>query len=332
MWRKNPSTLDQAARPELRASKRSAVAACILTAALLLFAEPSTAQIAGCVPGLDFGVAPALLSDTEGERRLGVELSASGCSSGHDLRRVEGGGRGSVEFTPPKPFPYSWTLGLDGRFSLVKDGDVVPLDNHVAGRAGISVSLSKPAEPVDCEALDLTDEECAQRAANVGATEFDWGFLALSFRAEYESSLGFSEQKLAGGLELRYAQLRGYIPSIVVSYDAVKPLSSDVRHAVGADDDFYWRWMLQGYVYHQVGRVMGELEAATYRANGLASVLDALGRKDGRYLVGTLSLLPEWKVVGTLNVGRIYVRYSDGRMPSLTDGGRSYGVGVELEL
>jgi len=300
--------------------------------ALVLFPSPGATQVGACVPGLDFGVGPALLDNTAGERRLGAEISASACSSGHDLRRADGGGRGLVEFTPPEPFPFSWTLGLDARFSLIHDGDLMPVENRVAGRAGISVSLSSPAEPVDCDALNLNDEECARRMVEVGATEFDFGFVALSSSAEYESSLGFSEQNLAGGAEFRYGHLRGYIPSIVVSYDAVMPLESDTRQALGVDADLYWRWMVQGYVYHQVGRVMGELEAATYRANGLAASLDALGWDGGDYAVGTLSVITGWEPLGVFTVDRVYVRYSDGRMPTLPAGGESWGVGVEVRL
>jgi hypothetical protein len=298
----------------------------------MLFSSPVAAQVGACVPGLDFGFGPALLDNTEGERRLGAEISASACNSGHDLRRADGGGRGEVEFTPPKAFPFSWTLGLDGRFSLIHDGDLVPVENRVAGRAGISVSLSSPAEPVDCDAQNLSDEECARRMVEVGATDFDYGFVALSGSAEYESSLGFSEQSLVGGAELRYGHLRGYIPSIVVSYDAVMPMESDTRQALGVDDDVYWRWMVQGYVYHQVGRVMGEVEAATYRANGLAASLDALGWDDGKYAVGTLSVITDWAPLGVFTVDRVYVRYSDGRMPTLPAGGESWGVGVEVRL
>lgn len=299
-----------------------------LVAVLLTVASPARGQVGACVPGGEFSVGPALLDNTEGERRLGAALSAAVCSSGHDLRRTAAG---SVEIVPPRRFPYSWTIGSEGRFSVIQDGDLVPVENHVAGRAGLSVSLSRPARPFDCPD-QMPDEECARRMADVGPTEFDYGFVALSGRIRYESSLGFSEQHLAGGVELRYGHLRGYIPSLVVTYEAVKPLQSDTRKTEGVPDDSFWRWMAQGYVRHRLGRVGGELEAARFWANGLASQLDELGWDDGGYVAGTLSVMIDWRILGPLMVDRVYVRYSDGQQPALPSGGESWGVGLDLTL
>ena len=222
-------------------------------------------------------------------------------------------------------------MGADSRFSLIHDGDLVPVENYARVRAGISVSLSKPAEPFECPP-GMSDRECARRMAEVGATEFDFGFVALSGRARYESSLGFSEQNLAGGAELRYGHLRGYIPSIVVTFDAVKPWQSDTRDEVGVADDTYWRWMVQGYLSHQVGPVMGELDAGAFWANGLATALDQLGWDDGAYVVGTVSWVFDQDVWDVFTLDRVYARYTDGQQPSLPSGGESWGVGLELGL
>ncbi len=300
----------------------------LFAVALFLSPAPAAAQTGLCEPGFDWGAGPAFLDNTEGESRLGAELSARLCSSGHDLRRPGGG---DLEFTPPEPFPYSWDLAADTRFSLIADGELVPLQNHVGGRGGISISLSKPAEPFVCPD-DMPDDECARRMAEIGATEYDFGFVFLSGRARYESDLGFSEQQVVGGAELRYGHLRGYVPSVVVAYDVVKPLTSDVREAASVSDAKHWRWTAEGYLYHQVERIMGELRAGVFRANGLAPALDALGWDDGEYLEGTLSVVTDWEVWGVFTVDRIWGRLSDGRMSSVTGAGESLGIGVELGL
>lgn len=305
-----------------------AVTPMLLTPVLLTMAAPVVAQVGACVPGGQFSAGPTLLSSAEGERRLGAAFSAAACSSGHDLRRTA---PDSFEIVPPRPFPFSWTLGGEGRFSLIRDGRPMPGENHVAGRGGLSVSLSKPAEPFICPD-EMPDEECAQRMVEVGSTAFDLGFVSLSGRVRYESSLGFSEQQLAGGAELRYGHLRGYIPSLVVTYDVVKPLQSDVRQAVGVPDDSFSRWMLQGYVRHQVGRVRGDLEAAGFWASGMASQLDEIGWSDGGYVAGTVSVVVDRPIFGALRADRIYVRYSDGEHTSLPRPGQTWGVGFELTV
>lgn len=304
------------------------LAAVLAAGALLTGPEAAAAQVGACIDGRQLGLGPALLDNTEGDTGFGVELDGVYCSSGHDLRRTDDG---SIAVAPRTGFPFSWTLGLEARTSFVADGEVMPLENFVAGHAGISLSLSRPAEPFVCP--DSTPEaECALRMSEIGMTEFDWGFLALSARAEWESSVGWAEQSLAGGVELRYGHLDPWIPSVRVSYDVLAPFSSDIRDALGLEQDTYWRWAVEGHVEHTVGSVRGELQAATFHANGLATELDQLGWGEGSSVWGTVSYLFDHSLAGMLNFDRAWVRYTDGQPPTRSQSGDSWTFGLELGL
>lgn len=309
-----------------RGRRRGSVSAlAVLLAALLAAgAAPVSAQIGMCQSGTRLGVGPAFLDNSDGERRLGAAVTGVLCSSGHDLRRSDDGSETGA-------FPFSHVFAADAELTFLADGDLMPVRNHLSARGGILVSLSAPAEVVECTE-QMTDAECLAAMSRVGATAFDYGFVSLEAEAQVEASGGWNERSLVAGAELRYGHVKGWIPSLVLSYDLVSPVSSEFRDAVGVDDDLYGRWRVQGYLSHRIGPVSGAVEASAFKANGLAPALDALGWDNGSWIAATLGWALERNVADVFTVDRLYLTYSEGQPPTQPVAAESLTVGLELTL
>lgn len=307
-------------------SRASRLGVRVLLAVLVVFAgaRPLQGQIGGCQSGSSLAVGPVLLDDADGERRLGAALTGVLCSAGHDLRRSDDGGETGA-------FPFSHVFAADGELTVLADGGLMPIRNHLGARGGVLVSLSGPAEVVECTDA-MTDAECVDAMARTGATAFDYGFVSLEAHAQVEASGGWEERNLVAGAQLRYGHVRSWIPSLVLSYDVVDPVSSDLRGAVGVSDEPFGRWRVQGYVSHAIGRVAGSVEASAFKANGLAAELDALGWDEGSWVAATLGWGVDRSVADVFTLERLYLRYSDGQPPTQPVAGQSWSVGLELSL
>jgi hypothetical protein len=308
------------------AARRTRLPSAAATLFLLVVggAGPAAAQIGGCQGGTRLGFGPALLDDAEGERRLGAAITAVLCSSGHDLRRSDDGADTGA-------FPFSHVLAADAELTLLPDGGLMPVRNHLSARAGLLLSLSGPAEVVECTPA-MTDAECAEAMTRTGATAFDYGFVSLEAEAQMEASGGWDERNLVAGAEVRYGHVKSWIPSLVLSYDLVTPVASELRDAAGVGDDLHGRWRLQGYLTHRLGPVTGTVEASAFKANGLAPALDALGWDEGAWVAATLGWAVERSVADIFAIDRLYVGYTDGQPPTQPLAGESWTVGLELTL
>jgi hypothetical protein len=295
-------------------------------AALVALAAPGpvAGQIGGCLSGSRLGLGPALLDDGDGERRLGATVTGVLCSSGHDLRRSDDGAETGA-------FPFSHVFAADAELTLLADGELMPVRNHLSARGGVLLSLSGPAEVVECTPA-MTDAECAEAMARTGATAFDYGFVSLEAEGQVEASGGWDERSLVAGLEVRYGHVKGWIPSLVLSYDLVRPVTSRLRDAVGVDENLHGRWRVQGYLTHRIGPVVGTVEASAFKANGLAAELDALGWEDGAWVAATVGWAVGRGVADVFTVDRLYVGYIEGQPPTQAVDGRSWTVGLEVSL
>lgn len=297
-----------------------------LALATIFAAAPLPAQVARkCVSGFEWGLAPTLVNNADGDHKPGARARAELCKSGHDLRLDSDGQDGIV---PSKRFPYSYHLELSGRTLLVADGASVPHETVATASAGLSVSLSEPAEPVVCDD-DEPEEECAFRMANVGSTNFDLGFVAVTGHGQYEASADRKEQAFAGGVEARYSHLSPLVPSLLVTYDRVKPLTSESRTSLGVPEDSYGRWMVRGYWMISRKWLIAEIEAAAFRASGLESALEDAGWRSGQYVAATLGVNPGWSN-DVLTVHSIFARYANGQLPTALEDRETWTFGIEL--
>lgn len=295
--------------------------ACAL--ALALTATPARAQVPPCIQDWDWGVAPTFVRNADDENKLGGRAHVELCTSGHDLRRREVGGE-----VRTGRFPFSHHLEMSAYLVGVPSGEAVPFQTSVAARGGLSLSLSGPAPVVECTA-EMPDEECERLMAEAGGQAFDWGFLVLTGHGKVEASAGWEERSAVAGGELRYAHRSSWVPSLLLTYDWVKPIASEARDALDPDREPYGRAMLRGYWAVTASRLRLELDVAAYQAHGLTSQLEAAGWDSGTYVSGTVGLDPRWSA-GFLTVESIFVQFADGRLPSSARNHRAWSGGIEL--
>jgi len=300
---------------------------CIGLGALALALAPAAlgAQVATCFDGFGWGIAPMVLNNDADEKKLAGRAHAELCTSGHDLRREDG--RMGVVST--KNFPFSWHLESTAYVVGLPSGELAPFETAFAGRAGLSLSLSGPAPVVDCEARGLSDDECEQAMLDTGGEAFDLGFVVLSVFGKFEAGGGWEERSGSGGLELRYANPRSWVPSVLLTYDRVKPVASEARDALALDRSAYGRTMVRGYWAVTASRLRLELDAAAYRAQGLDAQLEAAGWDSGAYVSGSVGIDPRLSL-GFVVVESIFVQYADGRLPSSAMSRRTWSAGIEL--
>lgn len=291
--------------------------------ALAFAATPVRGQVPPCIDGWDWGVAPTLVRNADDETKVGGRAHVELCTSGHDLRRREAG-----ESVQTGNFPFSHHMEMSAYLVGLPSGQAVPFETSVAGRAGFSLSLSGPAPVVVCTDA-MTDEECEAAMNRAGGQAFDWGFLVLTGHGKVEASGGWEERSAVAGGELRYANRRPWAPSVLVTYDWVKPIASEARDALDPDREAYGRAMVRGYWAVTASRLRLELDAAAYQAHGLTSQLEAAGWDSGSYVAATVGVDPRWSA-GFLTVESIFFQFADGRLPSSPRNHRAWSGGIEL--
>ncbi|HKJ03691.1 MAG TPA: hypothetical protein VJ997_14585 [Longimicrobiales bacterium] len=279
---------------------------------LALATAAAVAPVAGqCAASSElwWSAAPLFVNDTDGRRGLGGEALLSGCRMGHDLST---------------DFPRSYYLTGDADLMVFSSSLTVPQALTISGAFGWSVSLAK-VNPVDT----LSNDPDADTSA--GARAFDYGFLGVGGYGRFESSADRKERAVLFGAEFRYANpMWPFAPSLVATWDWVKPTSSRARAASDLGLDSYDRWTVRGYWLIPVRSVTVEVDAAAFGARGLPSVLDAQGWDSGEYVRATLV----WQLRQGLSrhfvLNGVTVAYADGQLPTAPANRHAVTVGVEV--
>jgi hypothetical protein len=299
----------------------------LLALACLLGASADAGAQSLCPPGVQGGLAPTLLQDGDGRRALGIGLSLEACRSEHDLdeafsRSTYSGGR------------------LHGMIPL-SSGPGLPQNLEASLQRGISVALARrrPVALDDDPDADLYD--------------FNHGFAAAGGRIGYESSADFREQALAGGAEVRWVDpRRPLLPSVLATWEWVRPVRSHARDLLGIDPGVHGRLALRGYWLAPLPAGLDlELDGTVFRGFGIeeappggqegvgqseeegqpSAALLAAGIPDrGRFLRTTLGFAWE-RPLGPLRVESLFVGYARGRLPTGTEGAQAWTVGAELQ-
>lgn len=291
--------------------------------ALAVVAASLSGQVAQCRgQGFDWGVAPVVVRNADDATQWGGRGHLQLCTSGHDLRRDESG-----DTVITGRFPISWHLETSTWLVGIRSGALTPYETSIAGRVGGSISLSGPAKPVDC--TTLSNRECEARMLATGGEAFDWGYLALTAEGKFESSAGWKERAAAGGAALRYANRREWVPSLLLTWDVVKPLAAEARDTVDPDRKAYGRTMARGYWAIAKSRFRLELDMAAYKAHGLSSQLEAAGWDSGAYVSVSAGVDPRW-ALGFFTVESVFVQFADGRLPTSGLNRRAWSGGIEL--
>jgi hypothetical protein len=241
------------------------------------------------------GAGPALIRDDGGSIALGIRARGELCRSG-------------VSFRPS--FPRSWQAGLKLDASVPARDLRIPQNVEVGAHAGGYLSLFRLGEDSD----------------------WDRGIVGAAVRVSYEADRGFEEQALSLGADLRFVDvLRSYLPSLVFTFDLVRPVRSEVRDSLDADRESHRRFEGRAYWYHAFQQtVFVELDAGWFRAWGLGPELEEVGFREGGYLAPGAGYLLDAPLPGGLRLRSLFLGYAHGQRPTGTRSEKAWSVGVEV--
>jgi hypothetical protein len=279
-----------------------------VSAAGVLFvaaAAPVAAQF-GCPASVrPVSIGPAYLDEIDGGRALGVSGSAGWCSADYDTR-------------PRLPRARYIGFNADGTIPFVRLA--LPQNVQASLWAGWTVSLTERAPDVGGD-LD----------ASFGAFRFDYGVLGVGGRVQYESRTDFEEQALAGGVEARWVNPRWrFAPSLVLAVNAVRPLTSELRDTIGAENELHGRVALQAYWLAPAGEWLEfELDGRVFHGFGMDTLVEAAGLDRGAFLAGTLGFVLR-RQIGPVRLDRLFVGYAHGQQPTDAEQRKAWTLGFRV--
>lgn len=281
----------------------------ILTLVLTAGAAGLEAQVT-CMERQGARVTPAYFHDGDGDGGVGIRLAAQHCRLSHDIR--------------PR-FARSTYLGGSFKAAVPFTELNIPQNAEAFLEVGVSVSLSERA-PIDLD--DDPDDP------DVEAFRFDYGFGGLSARLQYESNTDLTEHALVGGAALQWVDpARPWLPSLVVTGEAVRPVRSDIREALELDREVHGRIGLRGYWLVPLARsLQGELDTAYFWTTGLESLLREAGWDRGPYLSTGLGWILDRRIGGEewLLLESISVSHAWGQRPTGPPEERGWMVGISV--
>ena len=284
----------------IRGMERAVMAVAVAT--LALAAPGQGQQSRQCPTDASWGVAPIIARDANDDRRLGARGSLDICRSGHSLTA---------------DYPKSYYLGAGARFAWVEDGNI-PHGLEASVHAGLSVSLYK-SPPFDLRAHPDSTPLPTNR-----------GYVGIGVGGRLESSPDGDEGAAAVGLELRYGHSsQPWVPSFVITWDRVRPTTSEARTAAGLRRDGHSRFMARTYWRKPFNYIHLEIDAAWFRASGPDPMLEAQGWDGGAYLEGTVGV-PLGGSWGVFTLESVFVSYAEGQLPTAPDHRKAWTVGIEV--
>lgn len=281
-------------------------------AAFSLAAEPAQPLEHCGTDGGSWSVGPKIVPAPSLKKRLAAQANVGFCSSDHDNS---------------KAFPLSYAFHVDAQYQWVQDSVELPDATRVTVSGGGSLSLAKPPRRAP---PDLPPDQLPTFKGG----GWSLGFVDVGVRGEYLASADRSEHQVAAGIEGRYAlNAAGYgrlAPSVVLSYDWVRPLSSEAREAQGLpEQDVHRRWNLRAYWNTNLSFLSCRLtplrvqaDVSVFRAKGLAQAAAKAGWESGEYAMASIHYHLRRTPIG------LYASYSTGKLPTSATSNDALSVGV----
>ena len=171
-----------------------------------------------------------------------------------------------------------------------------------------------------------------------------WGYFNLLANLRHEADQAFKEQNLAVGLEFGYFNIQdegiwSFVPSVLLAYDLVTPLTSDLRSSLNLDKDSYSRLRLEASLKSSFGKQFPRsnllhplglrLDYRYYYSSDLDNRLERIDYDQVSYFAGALTYTRDGSL-GPVNRQTYFIKLADGRIPPTEEDDTTLTLGVIL--
>ncbi len=209
-------------------------------------------------------------------------------------------------------------LATDGAAALDPDANSTPI--RASGKVGLWWSLYKPG----CPGPDPMQPPR-------GGWYFGSTMLSAHAKAEGNQRMTEATGLLGADLLWTHSAVTGvwpFVPSLQVAYSAAIPIRSEIRDALGEDDEVYQRGEAHA-AWHipLVARFWLHANVRGWKSWGLASSLADADADEGLFTAIDLAYRGEWKI-GVISIPEIFVRRVDGEVPEDWQQRRTWMIGI----
>ena len=158
----------------------------------------------------------------------------------------------------------------------------------------------------------------------------DYGSLGIGITTAYEANQTFDEQYIHPGLEIRYINTSlDFLPILELSYEFSKPITSEIRNGLGAEDETYRRFDFRFFWVMRYRQILIHPEFRYHKSYDLDSILVKAGLEEGFHSMFKLGYLNRETVIPILRwLDFIYVQYNYGQLPVYLDDRESFEAGL----